>query len=92
MWWRVTQHKFTHQSQSNRENDPKSQYCANTPNQHISEGQQQTKKRGKHGGRGVGGAEGLMVEVVKESSASSHRLGPKASKRDGCDESVTKMG
>ncbi len=34
----------------------------------------------------------LLVEVVKESSASSHGLGTKASRGDGCDESVTKMG
>ncbi len=61
----VTQHKFTHQSQSNRENDPKSQYCTNTPNQHSSEGQQQTPRRGEHAGERVDDGSGQRKQRIE---------------------------
>ncbi len=50
------------------------------------------KDRADEVGCTVGRGRALLVEVVKESSASSHGLGTKASRGDGCDERVTRMG
>ena len=83
MWWRVTQHKSHIRAKAiakmNQSRNIVPTHQTNTA----------VRDSSRHQGEGSTEGEGLMVEVVNESSASSPRLGTMESKGDACDERVT---